>query len=172
MTLAAHQRKLLGLLRATDDSSTEEDPYIRAVAASADLREARRNILLWRVYVLQRMCPLTFTLLKLRGQLGDVIDAFIRACNISPFRETQAPEFLDMLSTQPDLLGAVAQFERAMMRVREGAPGPFVISWNVDPHVALYRLARQLPLDDDIAEGAWRIVVSPRESGLFRIEPT
>jgi hypothetical protein len=170
MTLAAQQRKLLGLLRSTHDGSTDEDPYIQAVAASTDLLEARRNILLWRVYVLQRMCPLTFTLLKSRGQLGDLVDAFIRERNISPFRETQAPDFLDMLSTQPDLLGAIAQFERAIIRVREGASGPFVISWKLDPHSVLYSLAKQLPLDGHIAEGEWRIVVSPQESGLFRIE--
>ncbi len=170
MTLAAQQRTLLGLLRSTYDGRHDDDPYIRAVAASADLREARRNILLWRVYVLQRTCPLTFALLKSRGQLGDAVEAFINECNISPFRETQAPDFLDRLSTQPDLVGAIAQFERALMRVRDGAPGPFVIPWTIDPHPILYNLATHRALDEQIAVGEWQIVVSPGEPGLFRID--
>jgi len=170
MTLAAQQRKLLGLLRSTHDGGSDDDHYIRTVAASPDLREARRNILLWRVYVLQRMCPLTFALLKSRGQLGDAVDAFINQRNISPFRETQAPDFLDMLSAQPDLVGAIARFERALMHVRDGASGPFVVPWTTDPHPVLYNLAKQRPLDEPVAAGEWQIVVSSTEPGLFRID--
>jgi len=40
----------------------------------------------------------------------------------------------------------------------------------VDPYVVLHRLARQQPLDESIQEGAWRVVVSPQEPGLFSIE--
>jgi hypothetical protein len=170
VTLAAQQRKLLGLLRSDLDGAADDDPYIRVVAASADLREARRNILLWRVYVLQRMCPLTFAFLKSSGELGALVEAFIRDRNISPFRESQAHDFLEMLSTQPELLGAIARFELAILRVREGASGPFVFTWHVDPHAVLYALATQQRLDDDIAAGRWQIVVSPQERGLFGIE--
>ncbi len=171
MTLAAQQRKLLGLLRSTYDGGADADSYIRTVSASADLLEARRNILLWRIYVLERMCPLTFALLRFRGQLGDLVDAFIRQRNISPFRETQAPEFLDMLSTHPDhLVASLAQFEGAVMRVRAGASGPYAIAWKLDPHSVLLSLANKLPIDEHVAEGEWLIVVSRQESGLFRIE--
>jgi len=170
VTLAAQQRKLLGLLRSDLDGTADDDPYIQVVAASPDLREARRNILLWRVYVLQRMCPLTFTFLKSFGELGALVEAFVRDRNISPFRESQAPDFLDMLSTQPDLLGAVARFELAILRVREGASGPFVFTWNVDPHAVLYALATQQPVGADIAAGEWQIVVSPQECGLVGIK--
>jgi hypothetical protein len=45
--LATQQRKLLGLLRSTYDGLGDRDPYIRTVAGSPDLLEARRNILLW-----------------------------------------------------------------------------------------------------------------------------
>lgn len=171
MTLAVQQRKLLGLLRSSYDGSADPDPYIQAVAGSADLREARRNILLWRVWVLERMCPLTFTLLKSRGELGGVIEVFIRQRNISPFRETQAPDFLDMVTTHPDtLVASVAAFERALIRVRDGDPGPFIIVWTVDPHVVLHRLATEQPLDGEIERGEWQVVVSPHERGLFTIE--
>jgi hypothetical protein len=171
MTLAVQQRKLLGLLRSTYDASSDQDPYIRTVAASPDLREARRNILLWRVYVLERTCPLTFALLKSRGELGDLIEAFISHCNVSPFRETQAPDFLDLVTTRPDhVVASVAQFERALMHVREGASGSYVTVWKVDPHIVLHQLAKKLPLDESAGEGEWRSIVSALEPGLFRIE--
>lgn len=64
MDLAAHQRKLLGLFRSTYRAGPGDDAYIRNVARSKDLREGRRNIFLWRVWVLKRTCPLTFNLLK------------------------------------------------------------------------------------------------------------
>ena len=51
-------------------------------------------------------------------------------------------------------------------------PGPFEVTWNVDPHLVLIRLAMQLPLDEPIEEGAWRVVVSPQEPGGFSIERT
>jgi hypothetical protein len=172
MTLAAQQRKLLGLLRSRYDGHADPDPYIRAVAGSADLLEARRNILLWRVYVLERTCSLTFTLLKSRGDLGDAVAAFISQRNISPFRETQGGDFLDMFATHADhLVASVAQFERALMRVREGAPGPYVVVWNVDPYIVLHRLATKVPLDGHLVDGMWRTVISPLEPHLFRVEP-
>src|SRR5260370_42339371 len=104
MDLATHQRKLLGLFRSTYHPSAADDAYIHNVAQSKDLEEARRNIFLWRIYVLERTAALTFTLLKQRNLLGQVVGAFIARHNISPFRETQAPAFLEALSGHDDTL--------------------------------------------------------------------
>jgi hypothetical protein len=170
MSLAIQQRKLLGLLRSTYDATADDDPYIRTVAGSADLLEARRNILLWRVYVLERMCPLTFELLKLRGLLETTIDAFVSQRNISPFRETQAPDFLEMLgSYTDDLVASVAQFELALTRVRDGVSEEYVIPWKVEPHSILNSLARKTPLEDGVPTGDYRIVVSRDLPSLFEI---
>ena len=80
-----------------------------------DLAVARRNIYLWRVWVMERTCTLTFTLLKRRGLLDETLAAFIAQNNISPFRETQAPDFLESLACHSDpLVAAVAQFESAL----------------------------------------------------------
>src|SRR5438093_1790613 len=98
MDLADHQRKLLGLFRSTYQVRADDDSYIHRVAQSKDLEEARRNVFLWRVYVLERTCVLTFTLLKRRNLLKETLNAFITRQNISPFRETQAPAFLEALS--------------------------------------------------------------------------
>lgn len=170
MKLATQQRKLLSLLRSTYDATEDDDPYIRSVAGSADLLEARRNILLWRIYVLERMCPLTFELLRSRNRLEETVDAFINQRNISPFRETQAPDFLDMLASDgDDLVASVAQFELALTHSRDGAPGEYVTPWKVEPSSILNSLARKVPLDEDVPRGNYQTVVSRDLPSLFEI---
>src|SRR3569623_1316808 len=120
MDLATHQRALLGLFRGTHQPGPQDDPYVHAVAASPDLVEARRNIFLWRVYVLERTCALTIRLLRRRGLLADAISRFIGGTYISPFRETQAPAFLETLSAHHDrLIASVARFELALIMEQE-----------------------------------------------------
>src|SRR5215469_1289389 len=112
MDLATHQRKLLGLFRSTYQVRGDDEDYIHRVAQSKDLEEGRRNILLWRVWVLERTAVLTFNLLKRRHLLEEAVSAFMRQCNISPFRETQTPAFLEAMSGHADsLVASVAQFE-------------------------------------------------------------
>jgi hypothetical protein len=170
MDLATHQRKLLGLIRSPDGVCLDDDEYICRVARSGDLAEARRNILLWRIFVLERTCVLTFTLLKRRHLLEETVSAFIAQQNISPFRETQGPAFLEMVSGHHDtLIASVAQFELALMRVRAGDPSLHEIAWDVDPHVILHRLARDLPIDEPVSKGAWQAFVSGTLPSLFQI---
>ena len=170
MDLAMQQRKLLGLLRATYAVREDDDAYIRAVADSRDLREAQRNILLWRIYVLERTCALTCVLLRARDLLPETVSAFIRQQNISPFRETQAPAFLEMLRDHSDaLIASVAQFELALMKVRQGDQTLYVIPWNREPHSVLYSLATNTPLDDDVPNGAYHVLVSRDLAHQFEI---
>ena len=170
MDLAAHQRKLLGLFRCTYQARADDDAYIQKVAQSKDLEEARRNIFLWRIYVLERTCILTFTLLKRRNLLEETLSAFIMQNNISPFRETQAPAFLESLSGHHDsLIASVAQFELALMKVRHGDPGSYAVPWNVEPHVILNSLARDIPLEAKPREGPYQILVSRDLPSRFQI---
>lgn len=186
MDLATHQRMLLGLFRGTHRPGPHDDAYVQTVASSPDLVEARRNIFLWRVYVLERACVLTFRLLRRKCLLAEAIGQFIGGTNISPFRETQAPAFLEMVSGHGDsLVASVAAFELALMRVGEsklqaGPPGDtpedaqphtrqYTIDWNVAPHDILNSLARDLPLDAEPEVGSYRIVVSPQLPALFEI---
>ena len=170
MDLADHQRKLLGLLRSSYEPRPDDDPYIGGVAQSRDLDEARGNILLWRVYVLERTAPLTFGLLRQRGLLGGALELFIRRRNISPFRETQAPAFLEMLGKHTDdLVASVARFELALSRVRRGDPGSYIVRWNVDPHAVLYGLAKGLPLESDMERGPYETFISREIPCLFQI---
>jgi len=55
----------------------DDDAYIRKVARSKDLAEGRRNIFLWRLWVLERTAVLTFRLLKRLQLLDPAVDAFM-----------------------------------------------------------------------------------------------
>jgi hypothetical protein len=170
MELAAHQRKLLGLFRSMYQVRSEDDAYIHRVAQSKDLEEARRNIFLWRLFVLERTAVLTFTLLKRRNLLEETLRAFITRHNISPFRETQAPAFLEALGSHHDsLIASVAQFELALLKVRQGDASAYVVPWSVEPHAVLNSLARDLPLEDRVPEGAYQILVSRDIPSQFQI---
>ena len=172
MNLANHQRILLGLIRSNYQVQASDDDYFHKVSQSRDLEEARGNILLWRVYVLERACILTFTLLKQRNLLKQELDAFIRQHNISPFRETQPPDFLEALSSHDDhLIASVAQFELALWKVKQGDPGSYTINWFVEPHTILHNLAKNIPIDEEIVpKGDYRIHISRDLPLLFQID--
>jgi hypothetical protein len=169
MDLATHQRTLLGLLRSTHQVSVDDDAYIRRVAQSRDLQEARRNIFLWRIYVLERTAALTFELLKRRQLLKDTLNDFIAWHNISPFREMQAPAFLEYVSGHRDcLIASVARFELALQKVREGDPTTYVIHWNVEPGAILNSLAKRMPIENE-APGLYRVLVSRALPHYFQL---
>jgi hypothetical protein len=170
MDLATHQRKLLRLLRDTTDGATDDDPYVRAVACSRDLEEARRNVFLWRIYVLERTCILTFRLLRQKKLLGATVASFIATRNISPFRETQPPAFLETLRDHADpLVASVAQFELALMNVRRGDRATYTIHWNREPAAVLDALATDRPVGEPGNEASHEIVVSSELPSLFRL---
>lgn len=170
MDLATHQRKLLGLFRCTYQVCEEDGPYLNRVAHSKDLREGRRNIFLWRLWVLERTCALTFRLLLGRGLLHDAVNTFISGQNISPFRETQAPAFLQAMSAHQDsLVAAVASFELALARVRDGDSERYVIPWPASPVLVLGALARDRALPDDLPPGTFEVIVSRDLPGQFAV---
>ena len=172
MDLANHQRILLGLIRSNYQVRPDDDSYFHKVSQSRDLEEARGNILLWRVYVLERACVLTFTLLKQRNLLKQALDAFITQYNISPFRETQPPDFLEGLSGHDDsLVACVAQFELSLWKVRQGDPASYTVSWSVEPHTILNNLAKGIPVDEEnVPRGDYQILISRDLPLLFQID--
>jgi hypothetical protein len=170
MDLAVHQRKLLGLIRDTYQVHPDDDAYIHGVAHSKDLKEARRNVFMWRIFVLERTAPLTFTYLKRRHLLEAALSTFIQQENISPFRETQAPAFLEAMGHHTDrLVASVAQFELALMKVKQGAPETHVVTWDIEPHALLKSLVTDLPLEGVPREGNYQIIVSRDVPSHFQI---
>jgi hypothetical protein len=170
MDLATQQRKLLGLFRTSYCPTADDDDYIWKVAGSKDLEEGRRNIFLWRTWVLERTCALTVRLLRRRSLFDATLRAFMQETNISPFRETQAPAFLETLREHRDpLVRSVAQFELALGKVRDGDESTYTIPFTVDPYVILNCLANDMPLNEPLAEGMYGVVVSGRLKGYFRV---
>jgi len=69
----------------------------------------------------------------------------------------------------PDnLVASVAQFELALLTVRQGDPRTHVIRWDIEPHAMLTSLARGIPLVEDSQKGAYEIVVSRDIPSLFQ----
>jgi hypothetical protein len=174
MDLATHQRKLLGLFRATYRVTPDDGPYLNRVAASRDLEEGRRNIFLWRLWVLERTSALTFRILLRRGLLEDAVNRFISQQNISPFRETQAPAFLQAVSDHDDpLVASVAQFELALDRVRGGDAASYAIPFPTEPIALLHALARDQDLPDEAIretrQDRFEVVVSGALTGCFAV---
>jgi len=156
MDLASHQRILLGLIRANYQVGREDGDYFHLVARSPDLEEARGNIYLWRVYVLERTCVLTVALLRQRGLLEPALQAFIRSRNVSPFREYQPLLFLETLAGHADpLVVSVSQFEHGLMRVREGDDATYTVPWQCDPREVLLCLAQERPVPPALADGTY-----------------
>ncbi len=171
MGLAAHQRKLLGLFRSTYQVGGDDEAYIHKVAQSRDLEEGRRNIFLWRVWVLERTAVLTFNLLKRLCLAEEAVGVFMRQSNISPFRETQTPAFLEAMSGHPDsLVASVAQFELALLKVKQGDSGSYVVPWNHgEPLAILNSLARDVPFESSAGEGAYQILISGDLPSQFKV---
>ena len=170
MELATQQRKLLGLFRSSYQVSSLDEEYIQTVARSRHLVEGRKNIALWRIWVLERTCALTVNLLRRKELFGSALEAFIANENISPFRETQAPAFLESLSNHPDnLVACVAQFELALMKVRAGDERTHTIPWNLDPCSILHCLAKDLPLHEEAIRGSYEVRVNRNLRGQFEI---
>ncbi|SHG99948.1 hypothetical protein [Massilia sp. CF038] len=171
--LAQHQRILLGLIRANYQVGRADPPYFHQVAASPDLQEARGNIFLWRVYVLERTCVLTMALLRQRGLLEPALESFIRSQNVSPFREYQPLAFLASLGAHRDsLVVSVSQFELALMRVRDGDPHSYEVTWETDPHIVLHSLAQDQALQQPYPGGIWQTRIAAGLPHLFEITRT
>lgn len=168
MELAAHQRAMLDLIRGTRRNIVDDDPYVLRVGRSPDLVEARGNILLWRIYVLERTSFLTVELLRSRNLLEPTLEAFIAATNLSPFREFQPRAFLAFLHDDNDpLVRSVSRFESALMQVREGAVETFEVDWTVEPRRVLKALANGEALDGQLVPGAFVSYVSRLLPHLF-----
>lgn len=168
MDLADHQRRLLGLIRSSYQVTAADEIYFQNVSESRHLKETRRNVYLWRVYVLERTCALSFNLLKQRDLLEPSLNAFIKQHNISPFRETQGPAFLEsLLDNQDGLVACVAQFELAMMKARAGEGGSTTVLWKTDPVPVLASLARNKFLSVNGEAGDYETTISRDLPSLF-----
>jgi hypothetical protein len=170
MDIATYQRTLLGLIKGTYAVSDAEDPHIREVAQSANLKVVQDIVLLWQVYVLERGCPLTSALLKRRDLFIALLRPLSQRISATAYRERQMLLFLEEVSRQEDsLLRSIAQFEYALLLVKLGDTQPYRIGWDYDPYAVLSALLTDQPLPEQPLTQPCKILVSHRLPNGFEI---
>ncbi len=137
MKLIELQQHLLALITG-HTVACEDEEYVRLVQQSPHLITLRKIIALWRTYDLERACPLTSAFLKRQGMFDTQIQLFAQTAMSSPFIEAIAMAFLDLLAhDSSSYLASLAQFECALLRVKQGDEQVFRIAWPCDPYTLL-----------------------------------
>jgi hypothetical protein len=173
MDLASLQRHLLALIKSGPgpEGSGGADPYIRGVACSPQLEVVREIVFRWRLYDVRRACVLTARLLARRGWLDGAVGAFIRERRLSPFVEELGVAFLEAMGSDDDLLVAtVARFELALLKVKRGDPGEYLVDWRQDPYAVLTDLLDGTGAGQGAKPGVYRTVISGEYPDLFIVQ--
>jgi hypothetical protein len=170
MDLADQQRKLFRLIKDTYQATEDDEPYIRTVARSEQLSLVQEIVQWWRSYSLEQFCPLTSTLLKRQDRFEETVLSLIHRGRISPFIETLGTTFLAEMSTHEDaFVAAVAQFELALIKVKQGSEETFFVDWPYEPYTVLNSLLTNLPFEKEVARGSFRTVISTELPRYFEV---
>jgi hypothetical protein len=146
MRLEIHQRGLLDLVKGR--GAPPEDPYLRRIAGSRELMMIREIAIWWRKFQLEAQCHLTSRLLKHLGCFDETVVSYNNNNQTSPFVEELTDDFLSSLRMHHDhLVRTVAQFERALLKVRAGVDEHFEILWDRHPDLVFRAIekASELP---------------------------
>ena len=167
--LATRQRQLRDLIKGRG-VPVDADPYVRDVATSPGLDMVREIVLWWRALGIERTCPLTAAVLKRRERFDAAVATFVRDHALTPYRDELGPRFLEASARDADpLVAAIACFERATNRVKQGDPGRYVIAWPCEPYAVLKALISGFPFDETSTHGGYQTVVSADLPGCFRV---
>lgn len=167
---ATQQRKLFGLTKGSYLVSEGDDPYICAVAQSEHLELVQEIVIWWRAYGLERYCPLTSAVLKRHELFDETVSTFTREQRISPFIEKLGTTFLEEMSGhEHSLIASVAQFELALIKVKQRDAAEYVVDWEYEPYTVLNSLINNLPLDEENTEDSYRTIVSGELPKLFLV---
>ena len=132
----------------------------------------RKIVFLWRAYDLEHYCVLTAKLLKRNGIFDETVCAFIQNMSNSPFIEKLGITFLEEMSHHNDpLIASLAQFEAALLRVKQGDPATYTIEWRCDPYRLLESILNNSPFDGESQYSEYRTIVSSETPGLFHVIP-
>lgn len=170
MNLDSLQHELFHLIQGDSPRSPETHSYILEVAVSPQLQLVRSIALWWRVFGIERFCPLTSALLRRDGTLEDLVQTFLRQTDVSPYIEQLGLAFVtEMTGHNNRLVACVAEFERALIRVKQGDANTYRIEWAHEPYAILDRLLRNLPLLESELEGRFHTIVSSHLPRLFEV---
>jgi hypothetical protein len=170
MDLATRQRQLLGLLKGTHYKSFDDEPYIKRIASSKNLKVTREIVVWWRLFALERYCILTSKLLKQRNLFEGLVQDFVSTQKISPFIEELGKAFLESFSEHEDsLIVSVAQFELALIKVKHGDPETYVIDWLSEPYSVLNNLLRDNQIGKENDKFCYQTIVSRELPNFFQV---
>lgn len=166
MRLGLLQRDLRRLL--TDPGAQCSTHYAEQLKSSNRLVLLQECILNWRELTIETSCPLTSRMLTVKRTRISKVANLKRGS--SPFSEVLARDFLTGLSAHDDpLIASIAQFELALLDLREGHSEPRTIQWKTEPNEVLAVLLFGGSLDE-VRPGAYLMTVSPDIPGGFRVD--
>jgi hypothetical protein len=132
-SLAEMQSGIRDLLK-NRQTSRPNDPYLRQVAESNGLAAIRGIAIWWRAFQLESYCLCTGKLLKRLGVFEEAVQRFYFENSVSPFIEGAGDDFLRLLANHENpLIAEVAEFERAVLRVKKGDPQQYCLVWDRNP---------------------------------------
>jgi len=154
ISVSGLQEGLCGLVKGRATSQVQEDTYLTQVRDSPGLPVVREIVTWWRLVTVTRLCPLTASLLRGRGELNLILDALIGSVALSPFHSELRAEFLRVAVERPDsLVSAVARFEQSMLDAHSGRLlAEVFIDWPTDPY----------PVFEALLKGETPSIVTPR----------
>ncbi len=169
MDLETLQRRLFDLIR-NSENTDEDEPYLRLVQHSQHLKVMRSIIFQWKAYEIEQYCIFTTALLKRKGLFDEAVQTFLENASLSPFIEKLGTMFLEEMSNHTDMLiASLAQFELALLKIKQGDVGTYVIEWDYNPYALLEALLHNMPLEEQRGIGSFRTVLAKDLPGLFQV---
>lgn len=169
MDLETLQRHLLSLIK-NREYTNEDEPYLHLVQHSKHLKVMQSIIFLWRAYEIEQYCIFTAALLRRKGLFDEAIQTFIEKKSLSPFIERLGLMFLEEMSNHSDtLIASLAQFELALLRIKQGDVATYVIEWDYNPYYLLEELLHNTPSEELCRTGSFRTILSKDLPGLFQV---
>jgi hypothetical protein len=169
-SLADYQRDMLDLIKGRPGPDLQ-DPHLALVADSRGLVVLKEIAVWWRAFAVDNHCVLTSRLLKKLQVFDQCVEWFYRSQNVSPYNELAGEQFLLEMSrhTEP-LVRAVAQFELALHRVKQGDASEYCIIWDRDPAEVFDSLTSvdEIPLPGP--KDLYHTYISRNIPGLVRCE--
>ncbi len=169
MKLETLQTQLLSLIKSSEYSG-EGEPYLHLVQHSQNLKVMQSIIFQWKAFEIEQYCVFTTALLKRKGLFDAAVQTFIEKARISPFIERLGFLFLEEMSSSSDtLVASLAQFERALLSIKQGDEATYVIEWDYNPYALLEALLHNMPLEERRGTISFRTILSKDLPRLFQV---
>ena len=160
MKLAHYQRRIYQLVRGADTVGEGDPDWLKAQADHGQLALTREISDWWVAYNVEIGCVLSARLLRRLGLWQATLDEVLGSGPAIAYLPHLTDHFLCHVSTsQNELVAALARFERALIRIKNGDAGRYEIPWPVNPLLLLNALLEEETLPE--ADGnSYETVVS------------